>query len=649
MGFWSRIFGYEQTVQTPAGYELVTNMNTLLSQVDSMSAGELYRTQPQLRTVVSFIARKIAQLGLHVYERSDDGGRNRVREGEAYELFKNTFNTRTDYELIYSLVSNLCIYDVAYWWIVETENGKGIVEIPNAWVVRERGTIFERPSIEVIFPGKHEAKLLKADEIVRFAGWAPDSARGVASPIEALRATLREQIQAIAYREQVWARGGRVSSVIVRPATAKAWSDEARKRFSEDWKRNWTGNGAKAGGTPILEEGMELKPSGFSPRENEWVDVAKLAQATVAAAYHVNPTMIGMLDNANYSNVKEFRKSLYGDSLGPTIKHITAHLNQHLLPILGVDNEQFYYEFNVAEQLQATPEEMAQVFSSSVGAPWLTRNEVRAMQNRPALPGGDELIVPLNVIEGGLASPRDTAPKSGLKSAPVIIRYKSGELVDDEDRVSFEDILGTHFDRQKKTIASLIGAGKKWWNQERWDKELAADLQPVLQSLSDRVGGKAAKQIGFKPSDYDRARTHSYITAVAESRSRWINDATKKLLDDALDELDDEESVVDAVMSKFESMREPRMLAAAGAITAGVSSFAATEAGRQLAPSKTVKTWIVNSGNPRPSHAVMDGEQVLLDEDFSNGMKWPGDPVGGADEVANCMCGVEIEILEVNN
>jgi hypothetical protein len=40
-----------------------------------------------------------------------------------------------------------------------------------------------------------------------------------------------------------------------------------------------------------------------------------------------------------------------------------------------------------------------------VGAPWLTRNEARARQNLPHIDGADELIVPLNVIEGGQSSP----------------------------------------------------------------------------------------------------------------------------------------------------------------------------------------------------------------------------------------------------
>lgn len=40
----------------------------------------------------------------------------------------------------------------------------------------------------------------------------------------------------------------------------------------------------------------------------------------------------------------------------------------------------------------------------------------------------------------------------------------------------------------------------------------------------------------------------------------------------------------------------------------------------------------------RPSHARVDGEIRELDEKFSNGLMFPGDPSGGAAEVVNCRC-----------
>ena len=54
------------------------------------------------------------------------------------------------------------------------------------------------------------------------------------------------------------------------------------------------------------------------------------------------------------------------------------------------------------------------------------------------------------------------------------------------------------------------------------------------------------------------------------------------------------------------------------------------------------KTWRTNSGNPRSSHASVDGETVSLGQTFSNGLRWPGDRSGGSiEETAGCECSLQ--------
>lgn len=52
-----------------------------------------------------------------------------------------------------------------------------------------------------------------------------------------------------------------------------------------------------------------------------------------------------------------------------------------------------------------------------------------------------------------------------------------------------------------------------------------------------------------------------------------------------------------------------------------------------------VKQWDATlDDSTRESHAAVDGEIRELDEKFSNGLMYPGDPSGGAAEVVNCRC-----------
>lgn len=52
-----------------------------------------------------------------------------------------------------------------------------------------------------------------------------------------------------------------------------------------------------------------------------------------------------------------------------------------------------------------------------------------------------------------------------------------------------------------------------------------------------------------------------------------------------------------------------------------------------------VKQWDATlDGKTRDSHAIVDGEFREKDEEFSNGLQFPGDPDGSAAEVINCRC-----------
>ena len=53
-----------------------------------------------------------------------------------------------------------------------------------------------------------------------------------------------------------------------------------------------------------------------------------------------------------------------------------------------------------------------------------------------------------------------------------------------------------------------------------------------------------------------------------------------------------------------------------------------------------VKKWDATlDGKTRESHVAVDGQIREVDEKFSNGLMYPGDPAGGAAEVINCRCG----------
>jgi phage portal protein BeeE len=728
--------------------------------ISGMSAEDLYRTQPHLRTVVEFRARNIAQLGLHTFERVSDTDRRRNRDSPLARLLKKPNNEMTGYDLINRLVADLALYDDAYWIVEEDldmESGWRIQPVPVTWVVRlTGGTVWAPDTMWVQPPGAAQATPVPLSRVVRFHGWDPVNLTRGSSAVNALKAILMEQVHAIRYRDQMWTKAGRVGVVVSRPTADKGsnWTPEQKKQFKEVLDSKLAGDsGADAGGSIILEDGMTMDRLGFTPHENEFIDAAKLSLATVAQVFHVNPVMVGMLDNANFSNAKEFARSLYTNTLGPIMAMIEDRINLQLVPMVSRETE-LYVEFNIAEKLQGSFEEQAAVMQTATGRPWQTVNEARARFNMPEIEGGDELSIPLNILLGGPGGdPADTgtgaigtgsAVAAGGKTADEIAKLvtaagaliRSGfdpeaalaavgldpidhlgllpttvqKPVDPTGEVDQEiqdalkaltpgarkmlgelalatpdavpavvgalvarpkddalpeltaprvagskgrapstyeanvaRVLKGHFSRQRKAVTAALGAkaGGDWWDQERWDRELSEDLFKLAALTATKVGQEAASALGYDPADYDQDRTLKFLKAVAESRASAINLATLNALEAALDGAEDPVKAVEPVFTKAE---EQRSGAGAAALVTMFSSFGTVEAGKQLGGGKATKTWIVNSKDPRAEHARMSGETVGIEEKFSNGADWPGDPILGADGVSGCRCSTEIVI-----
>jgi HK97 family phage portal protein len=617
------------------GYEAWALMGEANDRIMSMSPAVMWRTQPYLRTVVTFLARNIAQLGLHAFQRIADDDRVRVHDG-IDQVINNPNPGSTEYELVYGLVADLALYDVAYWITSDPADGHPIVRLPVPWVKPQGGDSFGAESYIVNNPKDNQSYTVPADQVLAFHGWTPGTLTTGSAPLQALKQILAEQVQAALYRQSVWKRGGKVGAVLTRPADAPVWESDQRKQFKEDWDAQFTGSGSNVGGTPMLEDGMTLNRVDFSAHEMEFIEGARLALNTVASVYHINPTMIGLLDNANYSNVREFRRMLYGDTLGPILAQIEGRLNTFLVPVFD-PRPGVYVEFNIEEKLQGSFEEQTAALQAAIGRPWMTANEGRALRNMPALDGGDELVTPLNVLLGAGSAPNE-APPSGASRE---VQARQAKLILLKARITerqnnqIEAVLTRFFKRQQ----SAVGDGTTF-DTDRWNRELADDLHRVALEVSGTLGRAQAATLGFTPDEYNVEQTVKFLEEVAKRRASNINQTTS---DQLLEERSKDDGKPASVWERALTSRNVGIAIGLGTFLAG---FATHEAAAQIAYRHRVeptKTWVTGS-NPRSDHAALDGETVALDEPFSNGLMWPGDSSGDADDNANCNCDLQINL-----
>jgi HK97 family phage portal protein len=400
----------------------------------SMDYDKIWRSQPAVRTVTTFLARNIAQLGLHTFKRKGDTDRERLQDHPLAMLLRRPNPWTTRYRFINTLVHDFAIYDVAYLLKVKAnDNTSGLIRLPPTMVTPKGDNWLTPEKFEVA--GTKQRKTYDREEVVYFRGYSAAEDVGV-SPLESLRQILMEDWAGSQMREQMMRNGARVSGYLKRPPPStsgvKEWSKDARDRFRQQWQQQYAGDGPQAGGTPILEDGMEFVAASSSAKDLQYIEGRKLTREEVAAAYFIPPPMVGILDKASFSNITEQHKMLYQDTLGPWLTMIQEEIELQLISDFEAKWTDFYVEFNLREKLTGSFVERQAAISSAVGGPTMTINEARALDNRPPIDGGDELIRPLNVTQNGDQNPIEAEPGPDNTDPAVDASAEDEDLQEDD-------------------------------------------------------------------------------------------------------------------------------------------------------------------------------------------------------------------------
>lgn len=665
MGLFSRLFNRGDGVR----YIYIANDDPVAVDLDLAA---IYKTQPNLQAVISFIADNIAQLSLKVYDRRDTNDRQRVLDSPAAKLLSGPVNPdMTSYEYVRTLVSDYLLYGRHIDLVIMDEDmpaGWQLRPIPVSWIAEYKdGTAFAPGPITVLFPSGREVDIMP-DEYVLYKTYNPASPSKALSPVAALRNVLAEQIEAERYRAQVWKRGGRVSSVVSRPKDVEQFTDDQRKRFMESLKSAWTGDFASnGGGLMLLEDGMELKPYQVNAHEAQWAEAKKLSREDVAAIYHINPKMIWPGEGQTYASAKDNARALYADAMAPILKQLESRMNGFLLPAVG-EPAGHYAEFDISGKLRGSFEEQAQVLYQAVGGPYMMPNEARGVMNLPSL--GDNfnsIYVPLNMVQtqaGAAEKAHEVAVKfetnekahETLEKAAAALSAsteKAAESVpvqfkataEQTDAEALTDIFRRFYERQRDSVLPKIGAKAEWWDAERWNNELTDDLYELAHTINVSTARKALGALGYD-LPYSDEEAAAFILAMCRDRAVAINEVTLERLTAAL-ESEDEEGELSTPQGVFENAIEERAESNGTTFATALVSFSAIDAARvakRETGEEVTKTWVHNPcPNPRPNHVAMDGETVPFDEPFSNGMQWPGDMrTGVPGEIASCHCEVII-------
>lgn len=586
---------------------------------------DIYEQNPAVRQVVDFIADNIAQVPMKAYDRIADNDREHLA-GHPIELLLKAPNPEsTYYEFIRDLVSDLCIYDVTYWRKVRAGGKIALVRLAPERISFEGGDSLA-PDYFIDTASDGTETRHRRQDVLWLHGYG--SRRGI-SPLETLRTLLAEDQAAAAHRTGMFKNGLRNAGVIERPLDAPPWSDTARRNFIDAVTSRYSSS-ANAGLPLVLEEGMSWKNDQIDLSVSDYLQDRLDGAKTVARLYGISPQVIN-LEGAPYASISAYNAMLYQNSLAPLLTFITQNFERWLLSEYEPEGSTVYLEFALEAKLRGSFEEQAAALNLAVGAPWMLPNEARALRGLGPIEGGDVLatggggIQPSDSGSGATETPAEipvdtedpAEPKVAQKAAESqrgLVRRRARHASD------LEAIINKTFDRM---LARKEKAGPSF-KAASFRSELKTDIRPVFERIVVAEGTRKANQ---RKGDFDPARVQHYLDKGADLFAANVIDAAKDDLDRPKEEVDLAKAALVALAARV----------ALGQAT-HLQSFAREEAGRQTGAA--VKTWGVVSSRSR--HPELDGETAALGQPFSNGMGYPGDPAGGADQAAGCQCVLDI-------
>ena len=607
--------------------------------------GALYKAQPSIATVVDKIAASAARLTVKVWDNTPKTGRVVDTDSAFANLIADPCPEMSPFSFYRWTVATYEIYGEAFWYKQRDTDGKvvGLLPMhPSRTMVKrdDDGKIWYSFTLGVASAGILTAP---ADDVVAFLRYNPENLMRGMSRLEPLRSTLLNEDASRRATQSWWKRGARPSVVLKHPGELSQAAQD-RLRASFDARHAGADN---MGGTNVLEEGLDLQIIQLNAEEMQYIESRKLNMQEVCMVFDVPPPVVHILDHATFSNITEQMRSMYRDTMSPRLEDIESTIDRSL-------RSEFYapgvreVEFDMSEVLRGDYETRVDKALAARQAGLVTGNEGRAIIGE-SLSDDPEMnkiyanaaLVPLGANAAEPVAP-EAAPAFEAASNPnpkaLTVRSIMGRLarvkanksaVRDQLVTEHTDALTKFFTAQQDAVLAKAGAKDAGvFDPSEWDGDLADLLKTLGDATSRAIGTSTAAQLKGKYNPEDIAE---WIDSDAEDSAALINQTTAAQIEGA--------DGSDALKALFVSYLAGRVLQIATSRVASVGGLASQVAARQN--DARSKTWVTAGPNPRPSHEAMDGETVGLNEAFSNGMNGPGDPVGGADEVAGCTCDLE--------
>lgn len=347
---------------------------------------------------VNLITRDVAKLPLIVYRRLPEGGKERAVRHPAYKLLRNNAHPLIKaFDFKQTLTGHALCYGNGYAYIWRDNAGRPLEMWPldpeATYPVLERiGNVVKLWYVTRLDGG--EERKLPAADVLHIRGLGYDGIRGY-DVITYAKETLGLAIGARKYGSIYFKHNARPNVILEYPGEL---SRDAYQNLRASWERMYQGLD-NAHRTAILENGMKATVLSDNAKQSILIEARKFDVKEIANVLGVPPHKLGDDGRTSYASLEQENQAYLDEALDGWLAQWEQECSAKLLTPQQRERDTHFCEFLRSAIVRADLSTRYAAYNTALQGGWLSRDEIRAMENLSPLPDGQgaSYYIPLNV------------------------------------------------------------------------------------------------------------------------------------------------------------------------------------------------------------------------------------------------------------
>ncbi len=372
------------------------------AEIDVTVTVDRARQVPVVRDCLQILSQSVAGLRFGVFRQVGGDRTERADDHPVMALLRNPNARMTSFDLIDTLVDDLCAWGDFFGLMQWGADGRRMVVTGLTRLDPGRVTVEETPdgTKRYTFTDRHGTQSRYLEGEVWHVALPPlvDGIKGRSPILDDGREAVAVAIALQRYANALFTNDATPPYAL---AMDGSFRDEASKRnFLTAWRRWVTGRNRHAPG--VLEYGIKPHRMGLTAEEAQFLETRKELWLDLARLWRVPPHKVGILDRATFSNIEHQALEFVTDTLRPILELVERSINKFLIDADGRDGGEHFFEFDVSSLLRGDLKARYDAYAIGRQWGWLSVNDVLAMENRNGIgPSGDRYIEPLNMVPVG--------------------------------------------------------------------------------------------------------------------------------------------------------------------------------------------------------------------------------------------------------